>query len=111
VRDHAIHQLIRLPCQVNHSDPGAVDEYGDHPIVALTTTDERCYLAQSSRTETGEVEGERWQMYFLPSTTLDANDTVTVQGMDMQVVGNPWIVYDPVTLYPTHVEATVLRRR
>lgn len=102
--------MIRLSCDVHHSDPGVVDEYGDHPIAEDTVSTERCYLAQSNRGETDEIERERWQMYFLPDTAVDANDAITVQGMVMQVVGNPWVVHDPVTGYPTHIEATVQRR-
>jgi hypothetical protein len=110
VRDHAIHQLIRTPCVIHHSEPGAVDEYGDHPVSMVTDTTERCYIAQSTRGEADEVEIERWQMYFLPGTLVDANDTVTVAGMDLVLTGNPWVVVDPVTGYETHIEATVVRR-
>jgi hypothetical protein len=110
VRDHAIHQLIRMDCVIHHSDPGATDEYGDHPVSVVTDSNERCYLVQSARGETDEVEHERWLMYFLPGTLIDANDSVTVAGMDVQVLGNPWMVVDPVTGYETHIEATVQRR-
>jgi hypothetical protein len=110
MRDHAIHQLIRTPCTVHHSDPGAVDEYGDHPIAVITDTTERCYLTQSVRGETDEIEHERWLMYFLPTTTVDANDSVTVGSLVLQVLGNPWVVIDPVTGYETHIEATLQRR-
>jgi hypothetical protein len=109
--DHAIHQLIRVPCQVRHSEPGGMDEYGDHPIAVLTVTDERCYLTQSTRAEEGDVETERWQVYFLPWTDIDANDTVDVDGMALEVIGNPWKVIDPVTGYRTHIECTAVRRR
>jgi len=110
MRDHAIHQLIRTPCVIHHSDPGVTDEYGDQPIAVVTDTTERCYLAQSTRGETDEIEHERWTIYFLPSALIDANDAVSVQGLDLQVLGNPWIVVDPVTGYESHIEATMQRR-
>jgi hypothetical protein len=108
--DHAIHQLIRVPCTVHHADPGVVDEYGDHPLADVTTSEERCYVAQNTRGETDEVEHERWSIYFLPTTEVDANDTVDAHGMTLQILGNPWVVIDPVTGGLTHIEATAVRR-
>lgn len=108
--DHAIHQLIRLACTLNHADPGAVDDYGDHPSTTVDSTTERCYLTQSRRAEEDEIEVERWQIYFLPTTNVDANDTVDVGGMHFEFYGSPWIVIDPVTGRPTHIEATMVRR-
>lgn len=110
MRDHPIHQLIRTPCVIHHSDPGVVDEYGDHPISVVTDSTERCYLAQQARGEADEIEQERWTLYVLPGVLIDANDSVTVGGMDLQVLGNPWVVLDPVTGYETHIEATMQRR-
>ena len=109
--DHAIHQLIRMPCTVHHSDPGTVDEYGDHPVTVVTDSSDRCYVTQSVRGETDLVEHERWQIYFLPHVLVDANDSVFVDGMEMQIVGNPWVVTDPVTGWRTHIEATAVRTR
>lgn len=110
VHDHPIHRFMVVPCQVNHSEPGPVDEYGDHPIATVTTTDETCYLWQSTRGETDEVEHERWQLAFKPGVAIDANDSVVVQGMTLQVFGNPWIVADPLTGWQTHIEATARRQ-
>lgn len=111
VYDHPIHQLIRRTCTVHHSDPGVVDEYGDHPVTVIDSTTERCYLTQSRRAEEDTIEVERWNLYFLPSTAIDANDAVDVDGISLQVYGEPWIVSDPVTGWPTHIEATAVRRR
>jgi len=109
--DHAIHQLMRVTATVNHAEPGTVDEYGDHPVATIDSSEERCYLTQSIRAEEGEVETERWHLYFLPSTQIDANDTVEVDGMVLEVIGMPWVVIDPVTGFRTHIEATAVRRR
>jgi hypothetical protein len=99
-----------MPCVVNHADPGAMDEYGDHPVATVTSSDERCYITQSRRAEENEIEVERWQVYFLPSTLVDANDTIDVQAMTLELFGNPWLVVDPVTGYETHIEAVAVRR-
>lgn len=111
MRDHPIHQFIRRPCVLNHQDPATADEYGDPPLAVIESTDERCYVTQSRRAEEDAVEVERWQVYLLPSTVVDANDTVDVDGMTLQLYGNPWTVYDPVTGWATHIEATAVRRR
>lgn len=112
MRDHAIHQLMRQQCIVHHQDPGPADSYGDHPLVELSATPERCYFAQATTTEDeAQLEVERWHLYLLPSTDIDANDEVTVAGMRLAVWGVPWRVVDPVTGYETHIEAVLMRRR
>jgi hypothetical protein len=111
VYDHPIHQLIRRPCVLNHQDAAPADEYGDPPLAVLTSTDERCYVTQSRRAEEDAVEVERWQVYLLPSVSVDANDTVEVDGMVLELYGNPWVVHDPVTGWATHIEASAMRRR
>lgn len=99
------------PVTINHRDPGMVDEYGDHPLALVTSTDTKGYLWQSTRGEEDQIEHERWQLALKPDVDLDANDEVLVAGMTMEVLGNPWVVIDPVTTHATHIEATVLRRR
>lgn len=111
MHDHAIHQLIRMTCTVHHADRATADVYGDEPLEAVTDTTERCHITQASRVEEDEVEAERWHLYFLPSTVIDANDTVDVDGMVLQLWGNPWYVTDPVTGWYTHIEASAVRRR
>lgn len=100
-----------MPVTINHRDPGDVDEYGDHPPAVLSTTEHKGYLAQNSRGEDEEVERERWSLYLRPDAELDANDEVIAHGMNLELLGNPWLVVDPVTGYPTHIEATVQRRQ
>lgn len=107
--DHPIHGLMVIPADVHHSDPGTVDEYGDHPVAAVTTTTEMCWLWQTTRGETDEIEHERWSIAFKPTVALDANDSVTVQGGQFQVHGNPWLATDPLTGWHTHIEATLRR--
>lgn len=110
VHDHPIHTFMVTPCVVHHSDPGTMDDYGDRPIATETSTDEVCYLWQSTRGETEEIEHERWQIAFKPNVALDANDSIDTRGMSLQVLGNPWVVIDPVTGWETHIEATVRRQ-
>lgn len=102
--------LMNIPCEVDHQDPGAVDEYGDHPLAAATTTTETCWLAQSTRGEDDLIEFERWLIYLPPEVALDANDAVRVEGVQYYVRGAPWRVRDPLTTQPTHIEATLVRR-
>lgn len=109
--EHAIWQMINVPCVVRHSDPGVMDEYGDHPIEMVTESNEVCHHQQSSRGEADEIEHERWRLYFRPTVLLDANDQVVVAGMTLEVEGNPWRVVDPLTLFETHLEANAIRRQ
>lgn len=105
--------FFKTDCTIRHVDESAArDEYGN-VITAATTTTTRCYMAQQSRTEVGldNIERERWAAYFPAGTTLDANDSVTVDGADYQVIGQPWPVLNPVTDEVDHVEATLERRR
>jgi hypothetical protein len=108
--DHAIWQLINVPCVVRHSDPGAADEYGDHPVEMVTETNERCHFQQGTAGEADAIEHERWNIYFRPNVDIDANDQVVVAGMTLEVEGNPWRVVDPLTTWETHIEAKAIRR-
>lgn len=112
MRDHPIHQFFVTPVTVNHRDPDIPpDEYGDHPITTVTTSDHLGYLAQNTRGEDEQIEHERWSLYLRPDVDIDANDEVIAAGMTLEVHGNPWVVIDPVTAEPTHIEATVRRTR
>ena len=102
--------LMTVPCVVDHCEPGPADPYGDHPPAVLSSSDETCWLAQSTRGEDDRVETERWNIYFPPEVALDANDVVHVAGATYQLWGNPWKVIDPLTAAPTHIEATAVRR-
>lgn len=105
-----VETLLSLTCTISHQDPGPVDEYGDHPLAEVITTDERCWLAQSTRLEDNGIEAERWLLYLPPTVVIDANDAVVVGPDTFYVRGNPWLVTDPVTTAPSHIEATLERR-
>jgi hypothetical protein len=102
--------LMTMPCVVDHTEPGDPDEYGDHPPAVSSSSDERCWVSQSRRGEEEGIEFERWNIYFPPEVTVDANDMVTVNGELYHVLGAPWKVVDPLTALPTHIEATAVRR-
>lgn len=103
--------FLRLPCVVHHQVPGPADEYGN-PTLVSTASHSRCWVAQQSRTDldTG-IEVEKWVGYFPPALPLDGDDTVEVQGGTYQVVSTPWVVTDPITKRPSHIEATLDRTR
>jgi hypothetical protein len=101
---------MTIPCSVEHTDPGVADEYGDHPPAVTSSSAARCWIAQSTRGEDEGVEFERWNIYFPPETTVDANDSIIVYGVTYYVLGNPWVVLDPLTATPSHIEATAMRR-
>jgi hypothetical protein len=107
---YPVETLLKIDCQVNHSDPGPADEYGDHPLATITTTNERCWMAQSARAEDELVETERWLVYLPPEVVIDANDSVVVGTETYYVFGVPWRVIDPVTGIRSHIEAVMERR-
>ena len=102
--------MLTVPCEVDHTDPGPPDEYGNHPATVTTTTTEKCWVAQSTRGEADFVETEKWHIYLRPDVTLDASDAVRVAGEDFYVLGAPWPVIDPLTQRTSHIEATLVRR-
>lgn len=107
---NAVTALMTIPCTVDHTEPGPVDDYGDHPPVVLSSSDHYCWLAQSARGEEDLVEWERWHLYLPPDVVIDANDAVHIGGVTYYVLGSPWVVTDPLTTHATHIEATVIRR-
>lgn len=111
MRDHPIHQFFVMPVTINHRDTSDADEYGDLTLTVDSSTDHLGYLAQNNRGETDQIEHERWSLYLRPDAVIDANDEVIAAGMTLEVRGNPWVVIDPVTAEPTHIEATVQRRQ
>jgi hypothetical protein len=105
-----VETLMVMSCTVHHAEPGAVDEYGDRPVATVTTSDERCWMAQSVRGEDELVETERWLMYLPADVVVDANDAVVVGADTYYVLGKPWVAIDVITGVPHHIEATVERR-
>lgn len=108
---HPVVTLLKIPCHVRHTEPSGRDEYGDI-TTAYFETDSKCYLAQRQRSEIAETEvaRETWSCYLPPDVALSAFDTVEVEGLVFQVIGQPWRVFDPVVGRHSHIEATLERR-
>lgn len=102
---------MNMRCRIDHIDADTeTDEYGNVTYVS-TQTFVRCYLAQNSRREIEgtPVERDRWSLYLPPGVHLDGNDNVTIDETTYQVLGDPWLVIEPVTRRPSHIEATLQR--
>lgn len=101
---------MTIPCTITHVEQvGDPDEYGD-PTEETTTTvldgSPGCWFHQDYRSDAGfadrssagqlsNIETERWTVYVPAGTSLDANDTITIQGNTYQVVGPPWSANNP----------------
>lgn len=94
--------------EVDEDNP---DEY-NNPGEATTTTTALCELQQTRRDETHDdsaVQGETWNLYLVPTATIDGGDRATVDGVTYEVLGPPWRARHPRTGVVTHIEATVRR--
>lgn len=104
--------LLTLDCTITHRAPsGTKDAFGDE-----TTTDSTastvCELQQRQRTEQtagGELSDTQWLLVVPAGTTIATGDTVTVDGNDYEVHGEPWTVRNPRTAVVSHIEATLRR--
>jgi hypothetical protein len=107
--------LLTQSCVVDHREPGAADDYGDHPLAVVASSTYPCWFAQTTRREnpegTAAVERERWALYLPADAVIDANDAVWVGDDEFEVHGEPWPVIDPVTTAVSHIETTLERRR
>lgn len=103
-------RLINRPCTIiaRHQDETEWDDYGDEEVVERRRASV-CEVQQRSRIEPrdmGETSVTEWDMFFRAGETLDTGDAVEVGGAVYEVVGDPWIVRNPVTGKVSHVEAT-----
>jgi hypothetical protein len=101
-----------MPVTVTHRLPGATrDEYGNE-IPNEETLETVGELQQTRRAEPGDA-GETSVADFLlilpAGTLLATGDTVTVDGQDYEVVGDPDRKRNPRLRLQSHVEATVRR--
>jgi hypothetical protein len=105
--------LLNRPCTITRRS-GAIttDTYGNE-IHALESVQSTCELQQASRsesTERGDVSHRDWRLFLPAGTHVGAADTVTVDGEDFEIVGDPWPARNPRTQTVSHLEATVTRR-
>ena len=103
--------LINRPCTITTGIE--TDDFGIDPDPAtpapVTTV---CELQQRQRGENaddGEVSWTDWIAFFPVGTLIDTADTVTVDGHNYEVVGEPWVARNPATEADSHIEATLWR--
>jgi hypothetical protein len=104
--------LITRPCTLNRATGTKTkDRYGNKRA-ASETVETVCELQQRRRTEDpeqGELSDTVWDLFLPAGTELTTADSVTVDGVTYQLVGDPWPVRNPATQQDSHVEATVRR--
>lgn len=104
--------LLTLDATITHRTPaGTTDAFGDEETTE-TTTSTVCELQQRQRTEQtsgGELSDTQWLLILPAGTTIATGDTVTIDGADYEIHGEPWTVRNPRTGVDSHIEATVRR--
>lgn len=105
-------RLLNRPCTITHREPGAGrDRYGNS-LPDEVTVEALCELQQQSRGEDAgrqEISETKWMLVLPAGTVIAAADTVTVDGVEYEVEGDPWRARNPRTQAESHVEATVRR--
>ncbi len=106
-------RLMTNTAMITHveADPDNPDGYGN-PGEATTTTTALCELQQTERDERQNdsgVQSETWNLYLVPTATIDGGDRVEVDDVTYEVIGPPWRARHPRSGDITHIEATVRR--
>jgi hypothetical protein len=105
----SLNQLLSLNCTIERRTAGGEDDYGND-TVTVTPLDTVCELQQAKRDEPdsqGELSATDWRLYLPAGTDIDTSDTVIVNDLVFEVVGDPWQARNPRTRTLSHVEATV----
>lgn len=105
--------LLTLPCTITRRTPSgdAVDEYGNEALDENTSSTV-CELQQRQRGEDdadGQIARGEFLLILPAGTVLHTADTVTIDGDDYEVQGEPWAARNPRTQAASHLEATVTR--
>lgn len=104
--------LLNQPCQIiRRSQSGEADEYGND-VPSATVVETVCELQQQQRSEPAgdaELSDTRWLAVFPAGTDLRTGDSVAVDGLAYELVGDPWHARNPRTHSVSHVEATLRR--
>lgn len=105
--------LMNLPCLIVNRTSDGLDDFGND-VSSEATVETVCELQQRQRERQRGEDGEELAtgsfLLVVPSgTVLGSADSVVVEGVEYEVSGEPWIVRNPRTHLPSHVEATVVR--
>ena len=104
--------LLNRPCTiVTRTESGTVNEYGDTVDTEATITTV-CELQQKQRDENddrGELAQSEWLLVLPAGTDVRLGDSVTVEDLVFEVVGEPWHARNPRTQAASHIEVTLAR--
>jgi hypothetical protein len=103
--------MLNRPCTITRRvDEGDTDEYGN-PMATLHDLETVCELQQQTRGENDEdISATTWRLILPAGTHVSTRDTITVDGEEFEVTGDPWPARNPRTRVVSHIEATVERR-
>ena len=108
-------QLINKPCSIISRSPGSTPNEFGWKDRAESVTSTVCYMEQNGQAGANEHPGDndmsdvRWTVIFPVGTEIDADDVVSVDGLEYEVDGEAWAVRNPRTQTMSHVEANVVR--
>ncbi|MGZ6587885.1 MAG: hypothetical protein ACXVHX_26745 [Solirubrobacteraceae bacterium] len=97
---------------MTHRLPGATYDDLGNEIPEEESTETLCELQQTSTTEPaleGESSDSRFLLILPAGTLIATGDTVTIEGQDYELVGDPWRARNPRLGTHSHVQATVRR--
>lgn len=105
-------QLINKPCSIISRSPGSTPNEFGWKDRAESVTSTVCEIQQDMADENAgdnDMSKTRWRIFFPVGTEIDADDVVSVDGLEYEVDGEAWAVRNPRTQTMSHVEANVVR--
>lgn len=104
--------LINRPATlIRRTESGETDDYGndipnEDPVEIVAEVQQQ---DRSEPSQHPDVSNSNWLAFFQPGTVVHAADSLIVDGVEYEVLGEPWPVRDPLSTLGDHIEATVRR--
>jgi hypothetical protein len=107
----SLSNLINRPVTIiRRTESGTTDSYGNEVSdqTYITTLGEIQQRRREEPGSQGELSDTLWDGFFQADVTLDTSDALLVDGLGtFELVGGPWVAYNPRTQQQSHVEATL----
>lgn len=105
----AVGNLITQSCTILRRSSGEIDAYGNETTVTaqLQTV---CALQQTSSSEQdnmGEVSSADYHLFLNSGEAIGTGDAVQVGSATYELIGAPWVAFNPRTGSESHIEAKV----
>lgn len=101
--------LMNQTAVITRRTESGSDTY-NNPNITTTTETTTCYAEQSVATEQdgqlSDIRDETWNIWLPAGTDVEGIDKITVDGLALEVTGEPWTVHNPRTRATSHVRLT-----